>query len=366
MIVTVALLAMSLLRVTPAGSGERAAKTSNQVGLWVVGESFVAEFQGGALVKSGVHHWSLAFAAGPALGLFRSIAFDRFNTIWLGFCSGRNGASIVGISSDQMQRLVHHQRVKTATILTNPSSGPEFLSCPTALAFDAAGGLWAANSSVDGVPSIIGFTANQLAQGETPPNYEFAAPEIVSANDLTFDRTGNLWVASAFGAYKFLAAQLTGSGTLQSQLVLPGAISGDLNSPYSVAFDSSGNLWVDYARTGTNDDFGGGIAMYAAADLAGSGAIAPAPLVVLTPVQFGKQVSVSINIPSRIGFDPAGDLWVANPTVVLRGNVTGFTPDQIQSSGSPVPSLGILSNKSGTNVPSPFSITFGPSLSAFK
>jgi sugar lactone lactonase YvrE len=76
----------------------------------------------------------------------------------------------------------------------------------------------------------------------------FGTGVLNSPNLLTTDSDGDVWVADV-GSNKI--RQFSGSGTLLSSIGVPGpgwggAGTGDgqLNRPYGVAFDSSGNVWV--------------------------------------------------------------------------------------------------------------------------
>ncbi len=109
-----------------------------------------------------------------------------------------------------------------------------------------------------------------------------------------------------------------------------------LNTPYYMALDPSGNVWVANFAANT-------IVEYTQAQLAVGGA--PAPTVTLTAT------ANSIDGPSYLAFDRAGDLWVTNQAPTT-GSVVEFTPSQLAASGAPTPKVTITSNGSGSiNIP---------------
>ena len=99
-----------------------------------------------------------------------------------------------------------------------------------------------------------------------------------------------------------------------------------ISGPSSMALDSSGNIWV----TNTGPDT---VVEFTQAQLATGGA--PAPTVTLAAT------AGSLDGPTALVFDRAGDLWVSN---VFNNSVVEFTPGQLAASGSPTPKVTITSN----------------------
>ena len=95
-----------------------------------------------------------------------------------------------------------------------------------------------------------------------------------------------------------------------------------MNSPVTLAFDPSGDLWV--ANAGSNN-----LVEFAKAELA-----KPDPLasVIISPPSAGNLFGMA--------FDRAGDLWVVNN---LSNDVVEFTHSQLLRSGSPTPHATISS-----------------------
>lgn len=96
-------------------------------------------------------------------------------------------------------------------------------------------------------------------------------------------------------------------------------------------FDRSGDLWAA-------NNVGGSVVEYTPAQLASSGA--PAPAVVLS--------SHSLNAPNGLGFDAAGDLWVVNEG---SDSVAEFSAEQLASSGAPAPVVTIQGPSTGIDNP---------------
>jgi sugar lactone lactonase YvrE len=99
-----------------------------------------------------------------------------------------------------------------------------------------------------------------------------------------------------------------------------------LLAPNSMAMDSSGNIWV--ANSGHST-----VVEFTQAQLAATGA--PTPTVTLAAT------AGSIDGPTSVAFDRAGDLWVSN---AINSSVVEFTPSQLTASGAPTPTVTITSN----------------------
>jgi hypothetical protein len=182
---------------------------------------------------------------------------------------------------------------------------------------------------------------------------------------MAFDHAGNLWEA-ADGIVEYTAAQLAaGTQTDPYQTLIVGGGSPDFNYPSAVTFDANGNLWVAFEIDGGLST--GGLEMFAAADLDGSGTSTPTPAVILTSTTWStKNLLTSFQSPDGLAFDSLGNLWVANtlqPKAGLGlGSLTEFGASELATSGSPVPLRAILANRYDTNLANPGYLTFGPSL----
>jgi streptogramin lyase len=166
---------------------------------------------------------------------------------------------------------------------------------PIAMTFDAAGNLWLAQP---GASNIVEYTASQLTtSGSQSPAVTLSEGSPFSASDtafvtpyaLAFDHEGNLWVAMAAGSFfEFAPSALTTSGVPTARMKLtPPQSPGHDPYPVAVAFDHSGNLWFGMLA-------GLSVGEYTAAQIAAGGNPAPAIL-------FNLSGSLS---PTAIAFDP--------------------------------------------------------------
>jgi sugar lactone lactonase YvrE len=193
-----------------------------------------------------------------------------------------------------------------------------------ALAFDASGNLWV---SVVFNNKIVRYTPDQLAASGSPtPAVQISGLD--GPAGLAFDTAGNLWVAfgGADRVARYNASRLTASTSDSPDLVIeaktPPPVINDLSAPSGLAFDASGNLWVNYNGT---------LARLTPADQAGSSSAS------LTPtVQVGLSVTA---LPDGLLFDESGNLWLA----LSAGQFGRLGPSQLTSSGSKTPEVFITS-----------------------
>jgi sugar lactone lactonase YvrE len=139
------------------------------------------------------------------LGQPAAIALDASGTLWVSDTRNRT------ISGYRPAQLEASGSPVPAIVLS--ANGPS-LANARGIAFDAAGDLWVANSAAR---TIVAFSPAQLTASGTPtPRVvlspaEGALPVPVA---LAFDAAGNLWAMSNIGILEeFAAADLTASGT---------------------------------------------------------------------------------------------------------------------------------------------------------
>ena len=111
---------------------------------------------------------------------------------------------------------------------------------------------------------------------------------------LAFDGNGNLWVSDRIGPN--IAEFKPGSGPSLSPLA---TITNSLRNPLGIAFDPNGKLWVAD---------GGNLVVYQFPATNGAAPLQP--------------ITSSFNGPTGVAFDPSGTLWVSD---VFNQNVTGYS-----------------------------------------
>jgi sugar lactone lactonase YvrE len=147
------------------------------------------------------------------------------------------------------------------------------------LAFDASGALWVSNQNAD---TVVRFGASQLLVSGSP------VPEATIGDDgsgdlerpfgLAFDASGDLWVANIEGPDAVLRfsdpGALSGSVDPTAAATLTG-----VTNPIGLAFDNSGSLWVvstvttDLYRFDAPGALSGAVSPAANASIAGVAAI---------------------------------------------------------------------------------------------
>jgi hypothetical protein len=227
----------------------------------------------------------------------------------------------------------------TGNVSPSATTTSSALDAPYSESFDAAGNLWVAN--YEGA-SLNEFTAAQLAQGgaQTPAVVlSSTANSLEGPVGLAFNAAGDLWVADYDGSSlsMFTPAQLAATGSPVPTLTMTSGTS-TIDKPEEIAFDPSGNLWVTNNGARTFIEF-------TSAQLAAGGS--PAPAVTIS--------GSSLDSPEGIAFDASGDAWIGNDTAPT---VLEFTPAQLATTGSPTPNVTIHDDGSGSSISDVYDMEF--------
>ncbi len=177
-----------------------------------------------------------AIAATNTLGAgtqFTGMAFDRAGNLWVAD----------GPTSGAVNQIKEYD--STFTLVQTITSNAGSLFIPRGLAFDSNGDLWVANldgaAFLDGLGKLVKFSGTSLAAGSgTNSLATIARISTVNARyeQIAFDATGNLWAVDLNNkVYKFDAAGLTTNPA-------PSVTLSGVTSPYGLAFDSAGKLWI--------------------------------------------------------------------------------------------------------------------------
>lgn len=213
--------------------------------------------------------------------------------------------------------------------IDSPSFGSA-IPGPKVVAFDPLGNLWV---SVVASDKVIRFTPAQIAASGSPTaTVEWTG--LTSPQGLAFDSTGNLWVAAYDDntVVRIDAAHLGTSGAggdlaISAEYTASGVTS-TLRFPLSLAFDATGNLWVNYYGT---------LAKIPVAEQTGTGTKMITPPVVIT--------TDPLTLPEGIAFDQDGGMWVAG----ALNSFGRFDATQLATSGLLVaPSTIIMSSDVGS------------------
>lgn len=163
------------------------------------------------------------------------IAFDGSGNLWLSACGDevhRLAAADLTSSGDKVSDVL-------LTEVTNN----------TGIAFDKAGNLWVA-----GGPTLERFDASRLDISDTdPPDLALTITNatddktILGADELAFDKAGNLWGIAGSSVFQLAAADLEGTG--EQDVTANVSFTMDvLALPATPAFDDGNALWVSLAN----------------------------------------------------------------------------------------------------------------------
>ena len=227
---------------------------------------------------------AVAFSASqaPALTLTQSVyslAFDSHGNLW--------------VSDGPQNEVVEYTAPVTST--STPALTVSLSFSPSGIAFDPSGNMLVADYSGSHVFVITApITATSVASGGF---------DISAANQMTFDSSGNLWIASG-GA----ANQVVEIGNPATSPVLKNLINVGFNDPTDVAMDSSGNLWV-------SNYLSNNVAEFSASTLAACVGHSPC-----SPLATNV---LSVTSPNSVAVDPSGNVWVVSNT---GAKVVEFAP----------------------------------------
>jgi sugar lactone lactonase YvrE len=294
------------------------------------------------------------FNESASLLLPAGLAFDSSQNLWIANCSDPilGTGAVTEFTAAQLANLGNDSApVPNKSLLDDGSL--TLLNCPWGAQFDAAGNLWILNRSL---PDLVSYSPAQLATGGAlTPDTTITSTSFSSPRGIVFDASANLWIVENQNqqvlAYKAatLAAALGHSGQVNPDIVISSMSFGD---PRAITFDGSGNLWLADAT--------GKLLEFAAADLTVTGTPTPKVTITSTPVVTQDGIALSLDFPEGLAFDSAGNLWVANLESDNAGSLAEFAPAQLANSGDPSPAVFLDSDIFGINIHQPALLTFGP------
>lgn len=253
----------------------------------------------------------------PAQETVRYEAVEGTGVVWLPLRGGR----LAGLHADDLLQ----SGGPTPVDVVIPESTATYLG---ACAFDGEGALWVTSYSYD---EVVKLAADALLQPGSPK------PEVVLSGlprplEIAFDSSGNLWVTQEGAVVMISAPDLESSATVTPATTIITDGTGPF-SPTGIALDLEGNLWVaNYVADA--------VAKYSRSQLAVGGALSPD--VTLRPAKGGWAQ------PRDIAFDQSGALWVS---VNSPPSLIEFSPQQLSTTGNPVPATTITSANTAIRAP---------------
>lgn len=275
---------------------------------------------------------------------------------------------------------------QVASLNTTPNPAPNFVikaitgtptfAFPQFAAFDAAGNLWVSDSATNPIAAgevgaIFKFSTKQLGTGagfSGTPAAAFTNPAIGprvfnGPLGIAFDASGNLWVNNNGGntIVEIAAAVVSAAAgtstpaiatTLTTNIPPPGGLA-NINSPWGILFDSSGNMWItnEQLSVAVPPACSGSVVEFTKAAISGGGTITPTANVVITQTAVAGRSSLCD--PMGITMNTSGDIVVSN-----FGWLSEYDASQITSSGNPAPHT--LVAGLATLLNSPAGLTYGP------
>lgn len=296
--------------------------------------------------------------------------FDASNNLWV-----VDGGNAAGVGSAVYRFLFNQVASLNSTPAPTPNFilkalvGPVTFVFPQFGAFDSAGNLWISDS---GANAIFEFSSTQLAAaggiGITPTAVlTNAAPPAVPAFNgplgIAFDSSGDLWVDNNGGTtiVEITAAQLAAAvgvtGVLPATILNSGAVPGGLptiNNPWGILFDAAGNMWItNEQNTPPPVGCAGSIVEFASGTFTGPGVLTPPAAVAIGPTPISG--TFSLCDPNGITMDKSGNIVVAN---AVGNTLSQYTAAQITSSGNTIPNTFVAGAATALNAPT--GLTFGP------
>ena len=316
----------------------------------------------GSVSPSGVVGLTGALNTNSTLDYPDALVYDSSGNLWVANYANNT-------ISEYTPAELSSNSVPSVTLNTTGGS-PASLYTPEGLAFDSSGNLWVANARNS---TIVEFSKSSLDQSGTPTpayTYQLASSLPQTPQTITFHTIGAttyLFVAAApsGGTQSILAfpvepASGGGSPTLGTPFEIAGSNT-QLHDPSGLAFDASGNLWVSSFFFDTIVEYSSSQLQTLVQGSSSSADNLTPTLVMQESTTGGIQ---SIDYPYQIGFDAAGNLYVANyysSSTQGSGSVTEFSASELHptspgSTYAPAP-VSVLSNG---DVDGPQGLAIGP------
>ncbi len=240
--------------------------------------------------------------------------------------------SVVVIPGSSTTSLFGQSVTPNQPVELNPGTSTTFASLvngPSGIAFDSTGNLYVANFS-DGLILAIPSPSTTSIYGQSvTPNEPLAidpgtagslANLVTQPGALAIDAHGDLYISDYLAGNQITVIPSPTTSTVFGQTMTPnqpttldpgtpGTLSGLVASPFGLAFDASGDLFIT-SSDGISSNQIIVVPSASASSIFGQSVMPEVP-VVLDPGAAGT-LSGLLNEPNGIAFDRAGDLFVAN------------------------------------------------------
>jgi len=253
--------------------------------LWVANEntSDLYELTPGPSTTTNPEPAVTIYAENGALANPFGMAFDRSGDLW-----------VVSNAWGKAYEYTKSELASTAAP-TPVATISDFPSTPLSDAIDSAGDLWVSTDT-----SVVEFSKAELSEANPAPTVTISTS---GGAQLVFDSSGNLWLVTGGGPYcfgtpctnqvlEFTQNELSTSGSPAPAVTISSTKSGPSGSiygPYSLAFNSAGDLWVENFDNNSTVEF-------SPSELATSGS--PVPIRAI----FGSKTGM--NFPSYVVVAP--------------------------------------------------------------
>jgi len=338
--------------------------TVGSQGLWIANGAHVIEFNPAELARgtsAAAPHVSIN---SEIFGAPQGVTFDQHGNLYVvdpsAMIKGVATPAIYVFSASQLAALGADDAPEPVTVITTT-----YLKSPRQAAIDTAGNAYVTDY---GSNAMLIFTAAQLATSGTnasPPVLFVTSPGFNGPAGIVFDEDGNLWISNngipakstdPFGGGTTIvgiaAANIPAipeTGTLPREqgvdVTLTDAGNVSIQSPWGLAFDSSGNLWSANSQTST-------VVQFPKVDLATG---SPTPAATLSSATVGS--APSLNQPHGLCIDSAGN--VAAISAAGAFGISIYASNQL-ATGAPAPSTFLVG--SATTLNSPAGCAFGPTV----
>jgi hypothetical protein len=260
--------------------------------------------------------------------------------------------SVVVIPGSSTTSLFGQSVTPNQPVELNPGSSTTFASLvngPSGIAFDSTGNLFVANFSDGSILAIPSSATTSIYGQSVTPNEPIAldpgtagslASLVTQPGALAIDAHGDLYVCDYLAGNLITVIPSPTTSTVFGQTVTPnqpttldpgtpGTLSGLVVSPFGLAFDASGDLFISSSDNISSNQI---IVVPSATTSSIFGqSVTPDVPVVLDPGTAGS-LGMLLDEPNGLAFDSAGDLFVANynnntVTVITAQTVPGPPTD---------------------------------------